>query len=102
MSLWLVPLASLATAAAIAAAALRAVQAARRESRALAEQLRELSARLEATEQQVARAALRADVAETVLLDKGVADEEDLEAARRQFEEQAHACYDRDRDGNLH
>jgi len=37
-----------------------------------------------------------------VLLDKGVADEEDIEALRRQFEEQSQGAYVRDRDGNLH
>jgi hypothetical protein len=102
MSLWLVPLAALATTAAIAYAALEAVKAARRETRDLAEKVRELSARLEATEQEVARAALQADVAELVLLDKGVADEEDLEEARRYFEQNAAQRYDRARDGSLH
>jgi len=102
MSLWLVPLAALATTTAIAALALEAVREARREARDLAEKVRELSARLEATEQEVARAAMQADVAELVLLDKGVADEEDIEALRRQFEEQSQAPYVRDRDGHLH
>jgi DNA-binding NarL/FixJ family response regulator len=102
MSLWLVPLAALATATAFAFAALEAVKAARKEARELAEKLRELSTRLEATEQEVARAAMQADVAELVLLDKGVADEEDIEALRRQFEEQSQGAYVRDRDGNLH
>ena len=102
MSLWLVPLAALATTAAIAFAALEAVKASRREARALAEKVRELSARLEATEQEVARAAMQADVAELVLLDKGVADEEDIEALRRQFEEQSQGTAARDRDGTVH
>lgn len=99
---WLVPLAALATATAMAFAALEAVRAARREARDLAEKMRELSARLEATEQEVARAAMQADVAELVLLDKGVADEEDIAALRRQFEEQSQGAYVRDRDGSLH
>ena len=99
---WLVPLAALATATAMALAALEAVRAARREVRDLAEKMRELSARLEATEQEVARAAMQADVAELVLLDKGVADEEDIAALRRQFEEQSQGAYVRDRDGSLH
>ncbi len=102
MSLWLVPLAALATTTAIALAALEAVKAARREVRDLTEKVRELSARLEATEQEVARTAMQADVAELVLLDKGVADEEDIEALRRQFEEQSQGATARDRDGTVH
>jgi hypothetical protein len=46
-------------------------------------QLDGLSSRLAATEQDVVTALDRTEVAETVLLDKGLADEEDLEAARR-------------------
>jgi hypothetical protein len=46
-------------------------------------QLDGLSSRLAATEQDVVVALDRTEVAETVLLDKGLADEEDLEAARR-------------------
>lgn len=42
-----------------------------------------LSSRLAATEQDVGSALERTEVAETVLLEKGLADEEDLEAARR-------------------
>ena len=102
MSVWLVPLAALATTTAIAFAALEAVKAARRDALALAEKVRELSTRLEATEQEVARAAMQADVAELVLLDKGVADEEDIEALRRQFEEQSQDAIARDRDGTVH
>ncbi|HEX9241108.1 MAG TPA: hypothetical protein VF875_01570 [Anaeromyxobacter sp.] len=41
-----------------------------------------LATRLAAAEDGVAFAAERAEVAETVLLEKGLADEEDLEAAR--------------------
>jgi hypothetical protein len=42
-----------------------------------------LSSRLAVAEQDVVTALERTEVAETVLLDKGLADEEDLEAARR-------------------
>jgi hypothetical protein len=101
MSLWLVPLAALLTTTAIAAAALRAVQAARAEARALAERLAELSARLEAAELSAAQAEVRLDAAESVLLDKGVADEEDLEEARRHFEGQTGTAA-RGRDGTVH
>jgi hypothetical protein len=55
----------------------------------LSERVGELAARLEAAEQDVAGALARTEVAETVLLDKGIADEDDLEAARRRFGEDA-------------
>lgn len=79
----------------------RAWRALGRERAAFAERLRELAARLEAAEQEIARAALGAEVAESVLLEKGVADEEDLESARRQIEISVEAGYDRERDGDL-
>lgn len=68
--------------AAFAFATVRRLRAQEDQLAALAEQVRELSARLNATEQDAANALAQADVAESVLLDKGVADEEDLEAAR--------------------
>jgi hypothetical protein len=46
-------------------------------------------ARLDSIETEGGRNALRLDAAETVLLEKGVADEEDLEEARRYFEQAA-------------
>ena len=48
----------------------------------LADRVRELGVRLESAEQDAAAALAQADVAECVLLDKGVVDEEDLEEAR--------------------
>ncbi len=51
----------------------------------LSERVKELSTRLDAAEQDVQDALARTEVAETVLLDKGLADEEDLEAARSRF-----------------
>ncbi len=48
----------------------------------LTERVHALSTRLEAAEQDAAAALTQADVAECVLLDKGVFDEEDLEEAR--------------------
>ena len=71
-------------------------------SAAMAEQLHAVASRLEALESETSRSALRIDVAETVLLEKGVADEEDLEEARRYFEQNAAPRYDRERDGSLH
>jgi hypothetical protein len=66
----------------------------------LTERADELSARLEAAEHDVAGALARTEIAETVLLDKGLADEEDLEAARRRSGEDGRA--DARRDGDLH
>jgi hypothetical protein len=72
------------------------------ELTALGEQLRELAARLAATEQDVVQAVTQAEVAESVLLEKGVADEEDLEAVRRRYDGAGPQGYVRDRDGDLH
>ena len=79
-------------AAALAGLSVAAFVLARRV-RALLGQVAELSARVDglaarlaAAEDDVAGAFERAEVAENVLLDKGLADEEDLEAARRRPE----------------
>ncbi len=72
----------------------------------LGEQLRELSARVEAAEADVAHAVTQADITETLLLDKGIADEDDIEAARRRFDGGEPAAsssrYVPGRDGDLH
>jgi len=60
----------------------------------LSDRVNELSARVAAAEQDVAGALARTEVAELVLLDKGLADEEDLEAARRRFGDDADAPTD--------
>ncbi|HEX9051304.1 MAG TPA: hypothetical protein VF841_12300, partial [Anaeromyxobacter sp.] len=52
------------------------------EVAALTERIHDLSVRLETAEHDAANALAQADVAECVLLDKGVFDEEDLEEAR--------------------
>jgi len=83
------------------AAAAVAWRALGRQRAAFAERLAELATRLEAAEQEIARAALGAEVAESVLLEKGVADEDDLELARRQIGISVEAGYDRERDGDL-
>jgi hypothetical protein len=67
----------------------------------LSERADELGARLEAAEHDVAGALSRTGIAETVLLDKGLADEEDLEAARRRFGDDAPPS-DARGDGELH
>ena len=82
--------------------ALRTLRLRNAEAAALAEQVRTLGGRLETVEEDLNRTALRADVAETVLLEKGLADEEDLEEARRYFEQNAQPRYDRQRDGSIH
>jgi hypothetical protein len=86
----------------LAVVALRGFRLRGAEAEGLAEQVRGIAARVESVEAEVSRTALRADVAETVLLEKGVADEEDLEEARRYFEQNTQPRYDRQRDGNLH
>ncbi len=86
----------------LAVVALRAARARGAEAAGLAEEVRGIASRVESVEAEVSRTALRADVAETVLLEKGVADEEDLEEARRYFEQHAAPRYLRERDGSLH
>jgi tetrahydromethanopterin S-methyltransferase subunit G len=92
---------------ALCAAALLAVRVARlrrahaAEHAALSERLNELAARVEAAEQDVAQALTHAQVAGTLLLEKGIADEEDVEAVRRRVDE-AGPVQLRHRDGDLH
>ncbi len=86
--------------AAVAAVAVRRVRDLSADVRALEERVRELSVRLDAAEQDAASALAQADVAESVLLDKGVADEDDLEAARARSG--GDGGYVRTRDGDLH
>lgn len=63
----------------------RREQALERELEALAGQVRELSARLDATEAELASAVSSAGVAESLLLEKGIADEDEVEATRRRL-----------------
>lgn len=78
----------------------------RGELRGFQERMRELGARVEATEADVAHAVTQAEIAESLLLDKGIADEEDIEAARRRFDggepSAASSRYVPGRDGGLH
>ena len=67
----------------------------------LGERVKELGLRLEAAEAEVAQAVTQAEIAENVLLEKGVADEDDIEAVRRRFVADATSGYDRARDGEL-
>jgi hypothetical protein len=54
---------------------------------ALSGRVTDLAARLEAAEQDVAQAVTHARVAGTLLLEKGIADEEEVEAARKRVDE---------------
>jgi hypothetical protein len=87
--------------AALAARAIRRIRELADTVRVLGDRVGELSARLDAAEQDAAAALAQADVAESVLLEKGVADEEDLEAARARSTGGEHG-YVRGRDGDLH
>ncbi|HTP50858.1 MAG TPA: hypothetical protein VMK42_09180 [Anaeromyxobacteraceae bacterium] len=96
-------LGALVTAAAGAAALVgRAMRSRAAEAHTLSDEMRKLTSRLDSLQDEVARTSLRADVAETVLLEKGVADEEEMEEARRYFEQHGHPRYVRERDGSLH
>ena len=59
------------------------------EVETLSGRVQDLAARLDAAERDVSTAVGRTEVAETVLLEKGLADEDDLEAARRRFGDDA-------------
>jgi hypothetical protein len=78
----LAPLAALALVTALVVTLVRRLRALEGELDGLSGVVAELSARLDAAERDAANALAQADVAESVLLDKGVADEDDLEAAR--------------------
>ncbi len=64
----------------------RRQRAAADDLRAVRHQLRDLSSRLASAEKSVEEASSRAEAASNVLLEKGLANEEDLEAARRRLE----------------
>jgi hypothetical protein len=98
----LAALAALALVSALAARLLRRVRALEHDVASLSERVGELSARLEVAEQDAAAALAQAEVAESVLLDKGVADEEDLEAARARSTSVDAPGNGRHRDGDLH
>jgi hypothetical protein len=74
----------------------------RAELLGMIERMRELATRVEAAEADVAHAVTVAEISESLLVEKGIADEEDLEEARRYFEQNTQPRYDRQRDGNLH
>src|SRR5512136_947565 len=77
-----IALLALALLAALSIELVRRLRALAVQVAALTERVHQLGARLDSAEQDAAAALAQADVAECVLLDKGVFDEEDLEEAR--------------------
>lgn len=63
----------------------RRERALQQELAALAGRIDELAARLDASEQEVASALSSSGVAESLLLEKGIADQDELEATRRRL-----------------
>ena len=84
------------------AALLAERRSARHEIASLAAHVVELSGRVQGAEQSAADAVTRAEIAESVLVEKGIADEEELEAARRRYDAEGEPGYVRTRDGALH
>lgn len=90
-------------AAGLAACALRLVWQLQNAMNELVDRLGELQIRLAATEDQALRTALSAEVAASVLVGKGVTDEDELEEVRRQFQAQIGSSdYLPERDGERH
>ena len=81
------PAAALAALSVVALLLARRVRALVGEVADLRERVEALAARVSTAEEDVGSAVARTEVAELVLLDKGLADEEDLEAARRRSDE---------------
>jgi len=73
-------------AAAVALATARAWRDAAAEAAALRRKADELASRLEAVERSAGQAAARAEAASHLLLEKGIADEEELEAIQKLVE----------------
>lgn len=67
---------------AVALASVAAWRSASADAARLREQARELSERLQAAERTAGQAAAQAEIASQLLVDKGIADEDDLEAIR--------------------
>ncbi len=72
---------------------------------AMGERLRDLGERVDAAQADVAHAVTQSGIAESLLVEKGIADEEEVEALRRRFDEDddgGPAAYEPERDGVLH
>jgi len=99
------PLVALSAFAAVTALVVRAHHREREMARriaGLADEVRELASRLVAAEDQVGRAITQGEVAENLLVEKGVADEDDVEAMRARQDAVSASGYVRFRDGDLH
>ncbi len=90
------PAAALAGLSVVAFLLARRVRALTIELSALQAHVDGLGARLASAEAEVSGAVARTEVAETVLIEKGLADEEDLEAARRRSDRGPDADLPRD------
>ena len=96
--------------AALVLSAVATVRLRRRERRltaevaALGERVRDLTERVEAAQADVAHAVTQSGVAESLLVEKGIADEEEIEALRRRFDDDDGdpPPYEPERDGGLH
>jgi coenzyme F420-reducing hydrogenase gamma subunit len=93
---------ALAALAAVHARSFRVARAQQLQLADMAERIREMGARFEAAEADVAHAVTRADMAEVLLVEKGVADEEDIEAVRRRFIHGDDAPAPLEHEGELH
>lgn len=73
------------------------------EVEALTERVSDLSVRVEAAQADVAHAVTQCEIAESLLLEKGIADEEEIEALRRRFDDGDDGVlpYQPERDGDL-
>jgi hypothetical protein len=71
---------------------------------ALTERIQELTARVDAAEDDVAHAITQTEIAESLLVEKGVADEDDIEAVRQRYvaDGAPPPVFVRGRDGDLH
>ena len=97
--------------AALALSAIAVVRLRRREQllsaevAALGERVRDLAERVEAAQADVAHAVTQSGITESLLVEKGIADEEEIEALRRRFDEdegEGEPPYEPERDGGLH
>jgi hypothetical protein len=77
----------------------RTEQALASEVSSLGERVRELQVRVDAAEADVANAVTAGEIAESLLLEKGIADEEEIEAVRRRFGDEEPPPDERGRNG---
>jgi hypothetical protein len=90
--------ASLTALAAVSVLLARRVRTLTVDLEALGDRVQDLSSRLGEAERGVSGALARTEAAESVLVEKGLADEEELEAARRRFGDESAADLRDDRE----